>query len=67
MADNDIMLIQRLANLLEAALTILDQAAASERQAEEGKQIQSITTRRRAEAARALVAAAYLRIGGDQG
>ena len=67
MANDDIILINRLANLLEAALPLLDQAAASKQQIEEGKQIRSITSRSRAEAAWALVAEAYRRIGGDSG
>lgn len=48
MADKDTVLIQRLANLLEAALPILDQAAAVEQKVEDGKLIRSITARRRA-------------------
>lgn len=67
MANDDTVLIKRLANLLEAALPLLDRDAASEQQFGEGKQIRSITARSRAEAARALVAEAYQRIGGDDG
>ena len=67
MANDDTVLIKRLANLLEAALPLLDRAAASEQQIEKGKQVRSITARSRAEAARALVAEAYQRIGGDHG
>ena len=67
MANNDTILIKRLANLLEAALPLLDQAAATEQQIEVGKQIRSITARSRADAARALVTDAYQRIGGDHG
>lgn len=51
-------LILRLANLLEAALPLMDRAAAAEKRAEAGKPMRTITAQLRAESAHKAVAEA---------